>query len=161
MQRENAPARMVTPRGRAAAAARGGLDLALTGSEEAPRPSLLGFWPQLGARIRGAEHLLVQRLAGTVFLIRVLNAALAFGAQVLLARWMGSYEFGIYVYVWTWVLLLGQAVDLGLSSAARRFIPEYTKLKSLDRLRGFLAGSRWLVIGIATVIAGLGALGVM
>src|SRR5712691_10313966 len=80
MQRETAPARMVTPRGRAAAAARGGLDLALTGSEEAPRPSLLGFWPQLGARIRGAEHLLVQRLAGTVFLIRVLTAALAIAA---------------------------------------------------------------------------------
>ena len=51
-----------------------------------------------------AEHLMVQRLSGTVFLIRVASAVLAFGSQVLLARWMGSFEFGIYVYVWTWVL---------------------------------------------------------
>jgi len=151
---------MVTPRGRAAAAARGGLDLALTGSEEAPRPSLLGFWPQLGARIRGAEHLLVQRLAGTVFLIRVLNAALAFGAQVLLARWMGSFEFGIYVYVWTWVLLLGQAVDLGLGTTAQRFIPEYRERGMPALLRGFVFGSRWVALAVALAIAALAAGGV-
>ena len=58
--------------------------------------------------------------------------------QVLLARWMGSFQFGIYIYVWTWVLMIGALSDIGLSSAARRFIPEYTELKSLDRLRGFL-----------------------
>ncbi len=67
----------------------------------------------------------MQRLTGTVFLIRVASAVLAFGSQVLLARWMGSFEFGIYVYVWTWVLLLGQLIDLGLGTAAQRFIPEY------------------------------------
>jgi O-antigen/teichoic acid export membrane protein len=72
--------------------------------------------------VLGAEHILVQRLAGTVFLIRVASALLAFGSQVLLARWMGSFQFGIYVYVWTWVLLLGQAIDLGLGTAAQRFI---------------------------------------
>ena len=47
-------------------------------------------------------------------------------SQILLARWMGSFEFGIYVYVWTWVLLIGDLADLGLASAAQRFIPEYT-----------------------------------
>ena len=50
-----------------------------------------------------------QRAAGTAFLIRVASAALVYLAQVLLARWMGSFEFGVYVYVWTWVLLLGGA----------------------------------------------------
>ncbi len=86
--------------------------MALTGSEDVSRlparSPLAESWARLKARLGDAEHLLVQRLAGTVFLIRVASAALAFGSQVLLARWMGSFEFGIYVYVWTWVLLLGQ-----------------------------------------------------
>jgi hypothetical protein len=103
--------------------------LALTGSEDASRlparPSLAGWWPRLKARLGDAEHVVVQRLAGTVFLIRVAGAMLAFGSQVLFARWMGTFEFGIYVYVWTWVMLLGQAIDLGLGTAAQRFIPEY------------------------------------
>ena len=73
---------------------------------------------------------------------------------------MGKFEFGIYIYVWTWVLMIGALSDMGLSSAARRFIPEYTEFMALDRLRGFLLGSRWLAFGIATGIGAIGALGV-
>lgn len=73
---------------------------------------------------------------------------------------MGSFEFGIYIYVWTWVLMIGALSDVGLSSAARRFIPEYTELKSFDLLRGFLTGSRWLGFAMATGIALVGAIGV-
>ena len=135
--------------------------MALTGSEQArrlpARPSLLGSWSQLKARILDAEHLLVQRLAGTVFLIRVGSAILAFGSQVLFARWMGTFEFGIYVYVWTWVLMVGQAIDLGLGTAAQRFIPEYRDRGLLALLRGFVSGSRWLAVGIAIAIAALAA----
>ena len=131
--------------------------MALTGSEDASRvsarSSLAESWARLKARLGDAEHLLVQRLAGTVFLIRVVSAVLAFGSQVLLARWMGSFEFGIYVYVWTWVLLLGQAIDLGLGTAAQRFIPEYRERGMLALLRGFVSGSRWLAFGIAILLS--------
>jgi O-antigen/teichoic acid export membrane protein len=138
--------------------------LALTGSDDASRlparASLLGSWSQLKARLLDAEHLLVQRLAGTVFLIRVISAVLAFGSQVLFARWMGTFEFGIYVYVWTWVLLLGQAIDLGLGTAAQRFIPEYRERGFIALLRGFVSGSRWLAVTIAIGISVVAALAV-
>jgi O-antigen/teichoic acid export membrane protein len=138
--------------------------VALTGSEQAsrlqPRLALPGSWSRLKARLLDAEHLLVQRLAGTVFLIRVASAVLAFGSQVLLARWMGSFQFGIYVYVWTWVLLFGQGMDLGLGTAAQRFIPEYRDSGRLALLRGFVSGSRWVALGIAIAIAALAAGGV-
>jgi O-antigen/teichoic acid export membrane protein len=94
-----------------------------------------------------------------VFLIRVASAMLAFGSQILLARWMGSFEFGIYVYVWTWVLLLGQLMDLGIGTAAQRFIPEYRDRGGLALLRGFIFGTRWLAtlvaFGVALFCAGL------
>src|SRR5689334_3051459 len=107
-----------------------------------------------------SDNRLAQLVAGKVFLVRVGSALLALGSQVLLARWMGSFEFGIYIYVWTWVLMIGALSDVGLSSAARRFIPEYTELKNFDRLRGFLSGSRWLAFTIAATIGMLGALAV-
>ena len=108
----------------------------------------------------GSDSSLARRLAGAAFLIRVVSAAVAFASQIVLARWLGGFEFGIYVYVWTWVLLLGGMVDLGLGSAAQRFIPEYIEHKRLALLRGFLGGSRWLASLIATTIAGAAALAV-
>jgi O-antigen/teichoic acid export membrane protein len=135
----------------------------VTGSEQTARlparAALLEAWSRLKTRVLDAEHLMVQRLTGTVFLIRVASAVLAFGSQVLLARWMGSFEFGIYVYVWTWVLLLGQVIDLGLGTAAQRFIPEYRDRGRWPLLRGFNFGSRWLAtlvaFGVALICAGL------
>jgi O-antigen/teichoic acid export membrane protein len=108
-----------------------------------------------------SDSRLAQLVAGNVFLVRVANAMLALVSQVLLARWMGSFEFGIFIYAWTWVLMIGALSDMGLSSAARRFVPEYTESKAFDKLRGFLSGSRWLAFAIATAIGGAGALGVM
>ena len=121
---------------------------------------LSGAPPSQGAlaRIRGwladrSDHSLAQRMAGAAFLIRVASAALVYLTQIFLARWMGSFEFGIYVYVWTWVLLIGDLVHLGLATTAQRYIPEYTTLKSFDLLRGFLTGSRWFVFLLATLLA--------
>jgi O-antigen/teichoic acid export membrane protein len=134
--------------------------LALTDSQPA-WPWLTLAWRRLSARMTtrlfarlgGSELVLIQRLAGTVFLIRVISALLAYGSQVLFARWMGSFEFGIYIYVWTWVLLIGQMLDLGLATAAQRFIPEYREHGRFDHLRGYLFGSRMVAVGVAMLVA--------
>ena len=76
-----------------------------------------------------------------------------FLSQILLARWMGSAEFGIYVYAWTWLQMVGDIIHLGLPLTAQRTIPEYTQRDDLDGLRGFLIGSRWIVFAAATVVA--------
>jgi hypothetical protein len=38
------------------------------------------------------EASLTKRLAGTIFIIRVISAGLAYVAQILLARWMGGSD---------------------------------------------------------------------
>ena len=112
----------------------------------------------LVARLRGvltgtSEASLTKRLAGTVFLIRVLSAGLAYFSQVLLARWMGGSDYGIYVYVWTWVLLLGSVLDFGIAVSAQKIIPEYRAAGQLSMLRGFLSGSRWMTLAASTTVA--------
>ncbi|PZA13091.1 flippase [Rhodopseudomonas palustris] len=104
------------------------------------------------------EASLTTRLAGTIFLIRVVSAGLAYGAQILLARWMGASDYGIYVYVWTWVLLLGSMLDFGISASAQKIIPEYRARGELDRLRGFLSGSRWGTLAASSLMSLLLAL---
>jgi O-antigen/teichoic acid export membrane protein len=137
--------------------------VALIGSENvasapAPASSVAGIIARVKAILADrSDSRIAQFVAGKVFFVRVASALIALASQVLLARWMGRFEFGIYIYAWTWVLMIGALSDVGLSSAARRFIPEYTELKSIERLRGFLAGSRWLAFAIATGIGAVGA----
>jgi O-antigen/teichoic acid export membrane protein len=114
----------------------------------------------LVARLRGflgdsSDTSLTNRLAGTIFIIRVLSAGFAYFSQVLLARWMGSSEYGIYVYAWTWVLLLGSMMDFGTAIAAQKFIPQYRTKEQLHLLRGFLFGSRFMTFGVSAVGSGL------
>ena len=128
---------------------------------DANNESARRFRLPLPARARAwlaSEHAAVHRFAGTAFLIRVASAAVVFLSQILLARWMGSFEFGTYVYVWTWVLLIGDIVHLGVPLTAQRLIPEYLERKSYDDLRGYLIGSRWLTFAAATAAALIGAL---
>ena len=110
------------------------------------------------ARLRGmfsgsSEASLTRRLAGTIFLIRVISAGMAYVSQIMLARWMGSSDYGIYVYVWTWVLLLGTMLDFGISASAQKIIPEYRARGEDALLRGFLSGSRWMVAAASTLVA--------
>jgi O-antigen/teichoic acid export membrane protein len=120
-----------------------------------PRP-LFRLPPRVQAWL-GTDHGLAQRMAGATFLIRLIAAVVAFLSQILLARWMGSSEFGIYVYVWTWLLVVGDLVHLGLPMIAQSFIPRYIQSNAIDKLRGYLSGGSWLVFAIGSAAALLGA----
>jgi O-antigen/teichoic acid export membrane protein len=138
------------------------VQVALTESQNSERlawPLFAGVISQLRERLRdSSDRSIAQRVAGGAFLIRVFSAALLYLLQVFLARWMGSSEFGIYVYVWTLVLMIGDAADLGLATAAQRFVPEYTSRGAFDLLRGFLSRSRWFAVGGASLFAAGGIL---
>jgi O-antigen/teichoic acid export membrane protein len=100
-----------------------------------------------------SEASVTKRLAGTVFIVRVFSAALAYLSQILLARWMGGSDYGVYVYVWTWVLLLGSMMDFGISASAQKIIPEYRTRGEAALLRGFLSGSRWMTFAVSAVVS--------
>jgi O-antigen/teichoic acid export membrane protein len=100
-----------------------------------------------------SEASVTRRLAGTIFIIRAVSAGLAYLSQILLARWMGGSDYGVYVYVWTWVLLLGSMMDFGISASAQKIIPEYRTSGEHALLRGFLSGSRWMTFVVSSMVS--------
>ena len=127
--------------------------MAVTDAQSATASSA-GAIARLRAVFGGSgEASVTKRLAGTIFIIRVISAALAYLSQILLARWIGGSDYGVYVYVWTWVLLLGSMMDFGISASAQKIIPEYRTRGEHALLRGFLSGSRWMTFVVSALVS--------
>ena len=87
------------------------------------------------------------------FGVRVASAFLAFLMSVLMARWLGAHEFGIYTYVWTMVNVVGTLAMVGLAMSAVRFLNEYLAHDRPDLARGFLRFGRQVSIILGALLA--------
>ena len=109
------------------------------------------------ARLQHGDLGEVVRGAATVMGIRIGGAAIALLSQVLLARWMGAFQYGIFAYVWVWVIILGILAPMGFGTSTLRFVPDYRIREKWSRLAGILDAS-WrmvLIFGVAAMMAGL------
>ena len=100
---------------------------------------------------------LAQRTALFAFLIRVMSAGIAYFLQVLLARGLGQYDYGIFVFVWVTVVIVGGILPLGMATTTQRFVPLHASRGEMEHLRGFLYGSRVFPMASGTVLAVVGA----
>lgn len=106
--------------------------------------SLLGLAGDMAGLVKGAI---------LVFAIRILGALLSYLLVVVLARWMGSFEFGVYVHAAAWVMILSLAAPLGFLQAVVRFIPEYLTKMEWARVAGVISTSRRVTLASALVFA--------
>lgn len=96
------------------------------------------------------------RMALIAFFIRVFSAAIAFISQIILARTMGEHEYGIFVFVWVLVILIGNLSCLGFHSAQIRFLPQFEADNDYERVRGLATTARVFALISSTTIAALG-----
>ncbi|MGI9341393.1 MAG: lipopolysaccharide biosynthesis protein [Gammaproteobacteria bacterium] len=96
-----------------------------------------------------------------IFSIRIVGAAATFVAQLLLARWMGASELGVYVLAFSWCILLATLSTCGFRLAAMRFVGEGLSSKGAGYVRGFVTRSRQFVLVVSSVVAALGCLAIV
>ena len=101
-------------------------------------------------------HGRASRNALIAFMIRVVSAAIAFVSQIIMARMMGQHEYGIFVFVWVLVVLIGNLSCLGFHSAQIRFLPQFEAANDVERIRGLTATARIFALLSSTTVLGLG-----
>lgn len=95
----------------------------------------------------------------TSFLLRFGGLVLQFGGSILIARVLGVEGFGAYAYAYTWAVLTGSLLSLGLGQLAVREVPKYIVELRHDAIRGYmiaLAGTTLMTgLVLALIFAGL------
>jgi O-antigen/teichoic acid export membrane protein len=109
----------------------------------------------------GSDRLLgsLLRGSGTVLLIQVLGRGIGYFDQIVLARWMGVDEYGVYVYIVAWATLVTLIPQMGQRDAVVRFIPEFKVNNQAGELKGVVQGSLALVcslsVGLSAIATGV------
>lgn len=98
-----------------------------------------------------------QRMALIAFLIRIISAGIAFVSQIMLARLMGEFDYGIFAFVWVMVILLGNMSCLGFHATVIRFLPGYKAAGDNQLIRGLTATARIFALVSASLMAAAGA----
>jgi len=91
-----------------------------------------------------------------VFMCRIVGAAVTFVSQVLLARWMGASELGIYVLAFSWCILLSSFATLGFPVAAIRFVGGGLATNDPGYIRGFVRRGAQIIALAGTLISAVG-----
>jgi len=68
----------------------------------------------------------IVRGAVAALAIQILYIGINYLLNVLLARWMGVSDYGVFQYAYTICFVLVFLSGFGISGAVLRFIPEYT-----------------------------------
>ncbi len=94
--------------------------------------------------------------SGFIFLLRMSGAVTVLVTQVLLARWMGAYELGVYVFAFSWLILLSTAVGLGFPMASMRIVGKALHEGRTGVIRGFVRRGRLISFSVGVLVAALG-----
>lgn len=92
------------------------------------------------------------RAALFTFAVRVFNAGLAYLSQIILARLMGQYEYGVYAIIWVWLIVLATFCALGYPTGLLRFVPELYKSGRYRELRMVMLRGSLVNVGFASLL---------
>lgn len=84
--------------------------------------------------------------AGSAYIIKILGIGLLYIYHLALARFLGSEDYGLYVYVFTITGLLAVISELGLNRAAIKFFASFLDSRNYTKFKGVLIRSHQILI---------------
>jgi len=90
------------------------------------------------------------------FIVEVAGAGILFSLHIMLARLLGTEQYGIYVYALTCINILTMFCLLGFHTSLVRFVAEYNIKKQWGLLRGILRRSNQIVLCFSFIVSLIG-----
>ncbi|MBD1945822.1 flippase [Coleofasciculus sp. FACHB-712] len=98
---------------------------------------------------------ILARGAGVSLIVKMVGTGVAFSVQVLLARVMGAEQYGVYIYVLTWLNILASVATMGWDTALLRYVAAYNAKSEWGAFRGILQTSNQFVLWVSVSVSSL------
>jgi len=121
-----------------------------------PASRLTGLIAKLSA-VQGGSGNRLAHASVSALLIYVGGAGITSLAQILIARLIGSTNYGIYSYAIAWATFLGYMAALGFNISIMRFVPAYRADGKHDLVRGLIKFVSQRTMLAAVAVAAVGA----
>ena len=108
------------------------------------------------AFITATDTAAIARRSGAIALvIRLTSAGLAYFAQVVFARLMGQYEYGVFAYTWVWFLVFAAVATLGFGDSPVRYVAQLRERGETAHLRGFIRFAPLVILASSVAFGAL------
>lgn len=99
----------------------------------------------------------VTRGGVTSFFIYGAGVGLTYCSQLLIARMVGVHTYGVYAYVYAWMVVLAYLSALGFDVALLRFVPAYEAVRNWPLLCGVIqyGQRRAAAVGVGIALVGV------
>jgi O-antigen/teichoic acid export membrane protein len=99
----------------------------------------------------------VARGGVTALFVYGVGFGLTYCSQLIIARIVGVDAYGVYAYVFAWMIVLGYFATLGFDVGLLRFVPAYEAERAWPLLRGVIqyAQRRSAFVGVAVMLIGI------
>jgi O-antigen/teichoic acid export membrane protein len=99
----------------------------------------------------------VARGGVTAFFVYSAGFALTYFSQLVIARILGVDTYGVYAYVFAWMVILAYFSTLGFDVGLLRFVPAYEAERAWPLLRGVIqyAQRRAMLVGLSVIFIGI------
>jgi O-antigen/teichoic acid export membrane protein len=99
----------------------------------------------------------VARGGVTAFFVYSAGFALTYFSQLIIARIVGVDTYGVYAYVFAWMVVLAYFSTLGFDVGLLRFVPAYEAERAWPLLRGVIqyAQRRAMLVGLSVIFIGI------
>ena len=86
------------------------------------------------------------------FVLQVVALGVGFLSNIILARSLGTGQYGMFSLALSWMLMLSLLSRLGLSTGVLKFIPIYTSEEKWSKIKGLVIGSQLVIFGAGIMI---------
>ncbi|MCK5384429.1 MAG: flippase [Alphaproteobacteria bacterium] len=92
-----------------------------------------------------------------VLIAKLLGVFIAFFVQIPLTRLLGAEEYGIYVYILSWVMIASILTNMGMNMTFVKYLPIYVIEKKWALLKGLLVFGLGMGTGVYILLISIGA----